>query len=56
MICLNGMVLKRDALHSQSSARFLLDSMFGFAEMLNALNLTDHEIALFCAVVVISPG
>ncbi|XP_053213223.1 nuclear hormone receptor E75-like [Panonychus citri] len=55
MICLNGMVLKRDSLHSQSSARFLLDSMFGFSEMLNALGLTDHEIALFCAVVVISP-
>ncbi|XP_074600689.1 ecdysone-induced protein 75B isoform X3 [Brevipalpus obovatus] len=55
MICLNGMVLKRDSLHSQSSARFLLDSMFGFAEMLNALNLTDHEVALFSAVVVISP-
>ncbi|XP_015789751.1 nuclear hormone receptor E75 [Tetranychus urticae] len=55
MICLNGMVLKRESLHSQSSARFLLDSMFGFAEMLNALNLTDHEIALFCALVIISP-
>ncbi|XP_015789753.1 ecdysone-inducible protein E75 isoform X2 [Tetranychus urticae] len=55
MICLNGMVLKRESLHSQSSARFLLDSMFGFAEVFNALNLTDHEIGLFCALVIISP-
>ena len=56
MICLNGLVLRREALHSASNARFLLDSMFDFAERLNALRLTDQEIGLFCAVVVIAPG
>lgn len=56
MVCLNGLVLRRDALHSASNARFLLDSMFDFAERLNSLRLSDHEIGLFCAVVVIAPG
>ncbi|RWS12475.1 Nuclear hormone receptor E75-like protein [Dinothrombium tinctorium] len=55
MICLNGLVLKRESLHSASNARFLLDSMFDFAERLNALKLTDHEVGLFCGVVVIAP-
>lgn len=55
MVCLNGLVLRRDALHSASNARFLLDSMFDFAERLNSLRLSDHEIGLFCAVVVIAP-
>ena len=56
MICLNGLVLKREALHTASNARFLMDSMFDFAERMNSLRLTDNEIALFCAVVVIAPG
>lgn len=56
MICLNGLVLRRDSLHSASNARFLMDSMFDFAERMNALQLTDHEIGLFSAVVVIAPG
>ncbi|KPM06746.1 nuclear hormone receptor E75-like protein, partial [Sarcoptes scabiei] len=55
MICLNGLILRRDSLQSASNARFLLDSMFEFAERLNSLNLSDQEIALFCAVVVIAP-
>ncbi|XP_054166464.1 nuclear hormone receptor E75-like isoform X2 [Oppia nitens] len=54
MICLNGLVLRREALHAASNARFLLDSMFDFAERLNSLRLTDQEIGLFCAVVVIA--
>lgn len=56
MICLNGLSLRRDSLHSASNARFLLDSMFEFAERLNSLRLTDNELGLFCAVVVIAPG
>lgn len=54
MICLNGQVLKRDAIHNSSNARFLMDSMFDFAERMNALRLTDAEIGLFCSVVVIA--
>lgn len=55
MICLNGQLLKRDAIHNSSNARFLMDSMFDFAERVNALRLSDAEIGLFCSVVVIAP-
>ncbi|XP_014240379.1 ecdysone-inducible protein E75 isoform X1 [Cimex lectularius] len=55
MICLNGQVLKRESIHSGSNARFLMDSMFDFAERLNSLRLTDAEIGLFSSIVVIAP-
>ncbi|XP_066998036.1 nuclear hormone receptor E75 isoform X2 [Anabrus simplex] len=55
MICLNGQVLKREAIHNSSNARFLMDSMFDFAERLNTLRLSDAEVGLFCSVVVIAP-
>lgn len=54
MICLNGQVLKRDSIHNSSNARFLMDSMFDFAERMNSLRLSDAEIGLFCSVVVIA--
>ncbi|XP_015930848.1 nuclear hormone receptor E75 isoform X3 [Parasteatoda tepidariorum] len=54
VVCLNGQLMRRDTLPAQSNARFLLDSMFDFAERLNSLHLLETEIALFCAVVVIS--
>ncbi|XP_050304350.1 ecdysone-inducible protein E75 isoform X3 [Anthonomus grandis grandis] len=54
MICLNGQVLKRDAIHNSSNARFLMDSMFDFAERMNSLRLSDAEIGLFCSIVVIA--
>lgn len=54
MVCLNGQVLLRESLHSASNARFLLDSMFDFAERLNSLGLSDAELGLFCAIVVIA--
>ena len=39
-----------------TSVGFLLDSMFDFAERFNKLCLSDDEIALFSAVVLLSPG
>nr|WGM57976.1 ecdysone-inducible protein E75 isoform B [Nilaparvata lugens] len=54
MICLNGQILKRESIHNSSNARFLMDSMFDFAERLNALRLSDAEIGLFCSIVVIA--
>lgn len=39
-----------------TGAGFLLDSMFDFAERFNKLCLTDEELALFSAVVLMSPG
>ena len=56
MLCLNGQLLRRDALHNSSNARFLMDSMFEFAERLNSLALNDAQLGLFCAVVVIAAG
>ena len=41
---------------STNSAGFLLDSMFDFAERFNTLNLAEEEIALFSAIVLLSPG
>ncbi|XP_066157282.1 ecdysone-inducible protein E75 isoform X2 [Euwallacea fornicatus] len=54
MICLNGQVLKRDSIHNSSNARFLMDSMFDFADRMNSLRLSDAEIGLFSSIVVIA--
>ncbi len=56
MLFTNGKLYKRVSMPITNSAGFLLDSMFDFAERLNALQLTDEEIALFSAVVIISAG
>ncbi|XP_033728455.1 uncharacterized protein LOC117317690 [Pecten maximus] len=50
-----GKLFKRQPSAVNTSAGFLLDSMFDFAERFNKLNLTDDEIALFSAVVLLSP-
>lgn len=39
-----------------NSAGFLLDSMFDFADRMNALSLSDDEVALFSAIVIIASG
>ena len=39
-----------------TGAGFLLDSMFDFAERFNKLCLKDEELALFSAIVLLSPG
>ncbi|KAH8337514.1 hypothetical protein KR067_010378, partial [Drosophila pandora] len=49
IICLNGQVMRRDAIQNGANARFLVDSTFNFAERMNSMNLTDAEIGLFCA-------
>nr|UZM28234.1 ecdysone induced protein 75 [Henosepilachna vigintioctomaculata] len=54
MICLNGQLLKRDSIHNSSNARFLMDSMFDFADRMNSLRLSDAEVGLFCSIVVIA--
>ncbi|CAH0772648.1 unnamed protein product [Bemisia tabaci] len=55
MICLNGQVLRRESVHNSPNARFLMNSMFDFAERLNSLHLSDAEIGLFSSIVVIAP-
>ncbi|XP_050533665.1 ecdysone-inducible protein E75 isoform X2 [Daktulosphaira vitifoliae] len=54
MVTLNGQVLRRESVCAYSNARFLTDSMFEFAERLNAMQLNDSEIGLFNAVIVIA--
>lgn len=55
IICLNGQVMRRDAIQNGANARFLVDSTFNFSERMNAMNLSDAEIGLFCAIVLITP-
>lgn len=55
IICLNGQVMKRDSIQNGANARFLVDSTFKFAERINSMRLTDAEIGLFCAIVLITP-
>jgi nuclear receptor subfamily 1 group D protein 3 len=55
IVCLNGQLMKRDSIQNGANARFLVDSTFKFAERINAMQLNDAEVALFCAVVLIAP-
>uniref|UniRef100_A0AAG5DM04 NR LBD domain-containing protein n=1 Tax=Anopheles atroparvus TaxID=41427 RepID=A0AAG5DM04_ANOAO len=55
IICLNGQVMRRDTIQNGANARFLVDSTFNFAERMNSMHLTDAEIGLFCAIVLITP-
>ncbi|XP_037933409.1 ecdysone-induced protein 75B, isoforms C/D [Teleopsis dalmanni] len=55
IICLNGQVMRRDAIQNGANARFLVDSTFNFAERMNSMNLSDAEVGLFCAIVLITP-
>lgn len=56
MMFINGQMYKRDMGQIKGNAGFLINSMFDFAERVNALQLTDAEIGLFCSVVLIAPG
>ncbi|KOB79520.1 Orphan nuclear receptor E75A [Operophtera brumata] len=55
IICLNGQLMRRDFIQNGANARFLVDSTFKFAERMNSMELTDAEIGLFCAIVLITP-
>lgn len=68
LVLLNGSIYRRDGCMMGSSSstsnngggvcqgRFLVDSLFDFVDRFNCLCLTDADIAMFCAVVLISPG
>lgn len=56
---LNGAVYRRDAILPAGHighGRFLVDSLFDFVDRLNCFCLNDADMAMFCAVVLISPG
>lgn len=50
-----GKLFKRPPPDTANSAGYLLESMFDFAERFNALKLMEEEIALFSAIVLLSP-
>ena len=58
MVCLNGDVIKRATISEMpaGNARFLMDSVFELAQRINKFGLSDAEIGLFCAVVIITAG
>ena len=58
LVCLNGDVIKRETISSMpaGNAKFLLDSVFELAARINRFRLSDAEIGLFCAVVIITAG
>lgn len=63
LMLLNGSIYWRDGCSSSASTpnvlgqgHFLVDSLFDFVDRFNILNLNDADIAMFCAVVLISPG
>lgn len=52
---LSGKQYSVDDLHSMETGA-LLSSMFEFSEKLNSLQLSDEEMSLFTAVVLVSAG
>ncbi|XP_065571393.1 ecdysone-induced protein 75B, isoforms C/D-like isoform X3 [Artemia franciscana] len=54
LLCLNGQLFRRESVGHSPNARFLMDSMFDFAERLSCIRLTEPEIAVFCAIVVVA--
>ena len=58
LVCLNGDIIRKDTINAMApgNARFLMDSVFELAQRMNHFRLSDAEIGLFCAVVIITPG
>jgi len=57
LVCLNGDIIRKDTINAMApgNARFLMDSVFELAQRMNHFRLSDAEIGLFCAVVIITP-
>jgi len=57
LVCLNGDIIRKDTINAMvpGNAKFLMDSVFELAQRLNHFRLSDAEIGLFCAVVIITP-
>ena len=58
LVCLNGDLIRKDTIihMSPGNAKFLMESVFGLALRMNQFGLSDAEIGLFCAVVIITAG
>ena len=58
LVCLNGDIIRKDTIQQMppGNAKFLMDSVFELAQRINHFRLSDAEIGLFCAIVIITPG
>ena len=58
LVCLNGDFLRKETVTMMppGNAKFLMDSVFALAQRMNEFRLSDAEIGLFCAVVIITAG
>ena len=58
LVCMNGDVIRRETISAMpaGNAKFLMDNVFELTQRINRFNLSDAEIGLFCAVVIISAG
>eukprot|EP00096_Caligus_rogercresseyi_P012886 TRINITY_DN555_c0_g1_i10.p1 TRINITY_DN555_c0_g1~~TRINITY_DN555_c0_g1_i10.p1 ORF type:complete len:550 (-),score=189.10 TRINITY_DN555_c0_g1_i10:1470-3119(-) len=57
LVCLNGDIIRKETINQMpaGNAKFLMDSVFELAQRLNQFHLSDAEIGIFCAVVIITP-
>jgi len=57
LVCLNGDIIRKDTINAMApgNAKFLMDSVFELTQRMNTFRLSDAEIGLFCAVVIITP-
>ena len=55
---MNGDVIRRETISAMpaGNAKFLMDNVFELTQRINRFQLSDAEIGLFCAVVIISAG
>jgi len=58
LVCLNGDIIRKETIGQMppGNAKFLMDSVFELAQRINHFRLSDAEIGLFCAIVIITPG
>lgn len=57
LVCLNGDIIRKETIQQMpaGNAKFLMDSVFELAQRINHFRLSDAEIGLFCAIVIITP-
>ena len=58
LVCLNGDIIRKETIQQMppGNAKFLMDSVFELAQRINHFRLSDAEIGLFCAIVIITAG
>jgi len=57
LVCLNGDIIRRETVQQMPSgnAKLMMESVFRVAQRINQMRLSDAEIGLLCAIVIITP-